>query len=70
MQQSLKTVYYNQLAKIKENISLFDWLNAYLQKHQISIPNYHPSICAIERQAKLWHSPITKQPTIFVHPRL
>ena len=41
MQQLFKTIYYTQLAKIEENIPFFDWLNDFLPKHQISIPNYN-----------------------------
>jgi len=70
MQQLLKAIYYNQFAKIKEKILFFDWLNTYLHKHRITIPDYHPSLCAIEGQVKLWHNPITKQSTVFVHPPL
>ena len=40
MQQLSKIIYYSQLVKIKENIHFFDWLNDFLPKHQISIPNY------------------------------
>ena len=32
MQQLLKIIFYNQLATIKENVPLFDWLNTYLRK--------------------------------------
>jgi len=70
VQQLLKTMYYNQLAKIKENIPFFDRLNTYLQKHWNIIPDYHPLICAIERLAKLCHNLVTKQSTVSIRPPL
>jgi len=32
--------------------------------------DYHQSICAIERKAKLWRNPVTKKSTIFFHQPL
>ena len=49
MQQLFKIIYCNHLAKIRENIPFFDWLNDHIKDTKISIPNYNSSICAIER---------------------
>ena len=46
MQQLFKTIYYNQLEKIEENIPFFDWLNGFLSNHLISIPNLNKYYCA------------------------
>ena len=53
IQQLLKTIYYNQFVKIKENMHFFDWLNHYVKDTKISSPNYDTSICVVERQTKL-----------------
>ena len=53
MQLLLKTIYYNQLTKLRK-YTFFDQLNNYLNKHKLFIPSYNPSHCAIKRQAKIW----------------
>ena len=37
MQQLFKTIYYKHLAKIKENVTFFNWLNHYLKDTKFSI---------------------------------
>jgi len=66
MQQSFKTIYYTQLAKIEENIPFFDWLNDFLPNHQISIPNYNK--CYYATKWKLWHNLLAKETTVSIQP--
>jgi len=66
MQQLFKNIYYTQLAKIKENIPFFNWLNDFLSKHQVSIPNYNKFSCATKQN--LWHNLLIKETTASTHP--
>jgi len=41
-------MYYHEINHliIKENIPLFNWLNNYISKHELSVPNYNTFIYA------------------------
>ena len=54
MQLLLKTIYFNQLARIKENNPFFDWLNNYLKRHKHFNPNDNPYDCAVKGHDMIW----------------